>query len=447
MSRDAKGRPLIPLLNERKEPTGGSHIVLTIDEDLQHVAQEALRRACDQYAPRRGMVVIQDPLTGEVLAVSNWPDFDPNDFSGSSTRVRRNAAFVDVFEPGSTFKIVTAVAALQEQLVDPYEEIYCYNGRLPYYGHVIRDVHPLEKASFVDVIVHSSNNGTIQVASRLGPERFYEYMRRMGFGQLTGTNFPGESRGILRPVGKWSKRSMGALPIGQEIAVTALQLAQAFSTVANGGVKMRPRIVRAILAEDGSVIEEFEPETDRVVCSPQVAQLVTEMLCGVVEDGTGTRGAVEGYRVAGKTGTAQISVPGGYAKDRHMTVFAGFVPADMPAYTIVVVLDSPHTKPRLDTGGRVSAPVFKEIAQHSLRIAGIAPRIAEPEPEEESAGINEIAAGEDIVQPLRRPKAAPRRSEPAKRTRVRMPLSLVHDVESADSMLQEALFEEPVIAR
>ena len=447
MPRDAKGRPLIPLLDERKEPTGGSNVVLSIDEDLQHVAQEALRRACEQYTPQRGMAVIQDPRTGEVLAVVNWPDFDPNDFSRSSAVVRRNAAFVDLFEPGSVFKIVTTVAALEQQVVEPYEEIDCHNGRLLYRGRVIRDVHPLDKATFVDVIVHLSNIGTIEVAGRLGPERFDEYMRRMGFGQRTGTGFPGEPRGILRPVDKWSKRSMGALPIGQEIAVTALQLAQAFSAVANSGVKMQPRIVRAILANDGSVVEEFEPETVRTVCSPQVARLTTEILCGVVDNGTGTQAAVEGYRIAGKTGTAQIAVPGGYAKDRNMTVFAGFVPANAPAFTIVVVLDSPQTGKLPDTGGYVAAPVFNEIAQHSLRIAGIAPQV----PETESPALTEIAEiaanNEDVVPSLRPHEAAPRRSALAGRTRVRMPLSLVYEAEYADSMLPESTFEEPVIAR
>jgi len=446
MSRDAKGRPLIPLLDEHKEPTGGNHIVLTIDEDLQHVAQEALRRACEQYMPHRGIAIIQDPRTGEVLAVVNWPDFDPNNFRGSSAVVRRNAAFVDVFEPGSVFKIVTAVAALEQQIVEPYEQIDCHNGRLPYHGHVVRDVHPLDKATFVDVIVHSSNIGTIEVAGRLGPERFDEYMRRMGFGQHTGMGFPGEPRGILRPVGKWSKRSMGALPIGQEIAVTALQLAQAFSAVANDGVRMQPRIVRAILADDGSVIEQSEPETVCTVCSPQVARLTTEILCGVVDNGTGTRAAVKGYRVAGKTGTGQIPVPGGYARDRHMTVFAGFVPAEAPAFTIVVVLDSPHTKPRLDTGGRVAAPVFKDIAQDSLRIAGIEPQVAETESPVLDE-IAEISVNEDLA-PLRRLHEIPSsRSALARRTRVRMPLNLVYEAEYADSTLQENGYEKPVIAR
>jgi len=447
MSRDAKGRPLIPLLDERKEPTGGSHVVLTIDEDLQHVAQEALRRACEQYMPHRGMAVIQNPQTGEVLAVVNWPDFDPNDFSGSSAVVRRNAAFVDVFEPGSVFKIVTAVAALDQQIVEPYEKIDCHNGRLLYHGHTIKDVHPLDKATFVDVIVHSSNIGTIEVAGRLGPERFDKYVRLMGFGQHTGTGFPGEPRGILRPVGKWSKRSMGALPIGQEIAVTALQLTQAFSAVANGGVKMQPRIVRAILANDGSVIEQFEPETARAVCSPQVAQLTTEILCSVVDNGTGTEAAVEGYRVAGKTGTGQIAVPGGYARDRNMTVFAGFVPANAPAFTIVVVLDSPQTGKVPDTGGYIAAPVFKEIAQHSLRIAGIAPQVPETEPPALDK-IARFAANEDVAPLLHPHEEAPHRLAPAAvRTHVRMPLSLVHEAEYADSILPESGLEEPVIAR
>ena len=424
-SRDAKGRPLIPLLNERQEPTGGNHLVLTIDEDLQHVAQDALRRACEQYTPRRGAIVVQDPRTGEILAVANWPEFDPNDFRRSSPELRRNAAFVDVFEPGSVFKLVTAVGALEERVVQPYEVIDCHDGRLPYYGHVIRDVHPIKEATFVRVIEQSSNIGTIEVANRLGIELFEKYMRRLGFLERVGIGFPAEPRGIL---GKRSRRSMGALPIGQEVAVTALQLAQAFSTVANGGVRMKPRVVRAILSNDGSVVEEYGPEMVRTVCSPQVAQLVTEILCGVVEKeyGTGTLAAIEGYRVAGKTGTAQIPRPGGggYCTDRHMTVFAGYVPADAPALTIVVVLDSPRTQPRLDTGGRVAAPVFREVAQHSLRIAGIPPRAPEAET---AVPIDTIAEGDAPVSPPPDETARRRSRAFAQRTRVTLPLSLAND--------------------
>jgi len=431
--RDAKGRHLIPLLDERQEPAGGNHLVLTIDEDLQHVAQEALRRACERYTPRRGMVVMEDPRTGDIVAVANWPEFDPNDFVGSSADTRRNAAFVDLFEPGSVFKVVTAVGALEERVVELDEEIDCHNGRLRYCGDTITDVHPLERATFVEIIAQSSNIGTIEVAARLGPERFNEYMRRMGFGQLVGMDFPGEPRGILRPLGRWSRRSMGALPIGQEVAVTSLQLVQAFSAIANGGIMVKPRILRAVLANDGSVIEKFEPETVRAVCSPQVAQITTELLCGVVSNGTGSRAAVEGYRVAGKTGTGQIALPGGggFCRDRHTTVFAGYVPADDPLLTIVVVLDSPQTEPRLDTGGRVAAPVFREIAQNSLRIAGVVPQL--PEPEMVAA---DRAVTDEPVTVAARPREEAAAEQPAavRRVRVRMPLNVLYD----------AAYEEPV---
>jgi len=445
--RDAKGRALIPLLDEHKEPTGGRHIVLTVDEDIQHTVQEALRRACEQYHPRRGMVVVENPRTGEILAVANWPEFDPNDFSRSTADVRRNAAFVDLFEPGSVFKVVTAVGALEERVVEPYEEIDCHNGRLRYCGDIISDVHPMEIAPFVDVVVQSSNIGTIEVAARLGPEMFNRYMRRMGFGKPVGIGFPGEPRGILRPLERWSRRSMGALPIGQEIAVTTLQLAQVFSAIANDGIMMRPKVVREVLARDGSVLEQLAPETVCSICSPRVARLNTEILCGVVERGTGTRAAVEGYRVAGKTGTAEIALPegGGYSRDRHMTVFAGFAPADAPALTIVVVLDSPQTEPRLDTGGRVAAPVFQEVARHSLRIVGIPPRPAESDDIVVACDRRAPEPVATIDVPVK--KVEQRGSAMARRARVRMSLSVVNGSGYAEGLLPEADSTVPVIAR
>ncbi|MCD6288506.1 MAG: penicillin-binding protein 2, partial [Candidatus Hydrogenedentes bacterium] len=275
--RDPVGRPLLPLLDERKDPTGGNHLVLTIDEDIQNAAQEALRHACEKYKPERGMAVVENPRTGDILAVANWPEFDPNKFTQYSANTRRNAAFVDVFEPGSAFKIVTATGALEEHLVKPYETINCHNGRLVYCGDTIRDVHAMKEVSFVEVIEKSSNIGTIEVADRMGPELFDQYVHRFGFGQRVGTGFPGEPRGILRPLERWSKRSMGALPIGQEIAVTCMQLAQAFSALANGGTMIRPRLVDRILSNDGSVVSQMDHKAVGSVCSPSVAKMVTEI--------------------------------------------------------------------------------------------------------------------------------------------------------------------------
>lgn len=421
--RDPSGRSLLSMSDQRADPTGGNDLVLTIDENIQHAAQESLRAACTKYEPETGMAIVQNSQTGEVLAVANCPEFDPNSFTGTNYYKRRNAAFVDVFEPGSAFKIVTAAGALEEGLVEPYETIDCHNGSIVYCGDTIRDFHAIDTASFVEVIEQSSNIGTIEVAGRMGPELFNQYMSRFGFGKRVGTGFPGESRGILRPIEDWSLRSMGALPIGQEVAVTCLQLAQAFSAIANDGIMVRPRIVNRILAKDGTVAEKREIEILGRTCSPSVARITAEMLCGVVENGTGGKAAIEGYRVAGKTGTGQIAKPkgGGFYRNKHTAVFAGFVPANDPVLTIVVVLKAPHTPPRCDTGGYVCAPVFKEIALNSLRMLGIPPGPSEP-----TGRLAEMTAelAARTVENEQAEQSLPGRSEPARGTRNRTSLSV-----------------------
>ena len=379
--QDATGKAVFPQGFDYVVPSRGNDLVLTVDEYLQHISERELDTVLASTSARAGFTIMMDPMTGEILALAIRPAFNPNAMSGNKQANKsqspdqwRNKAITDVYEPGSTFKIVAASAALQEGRVTPMEVIDCEKGNLLVAGGRIRDHNAHGLLSFRDVVARSSNVGMAKVALRLGNDEFYRYIRAFGFGEKTGIDLPGEVPGIVRDVAQWSKRSLATLSIGQEIGVTPIQLITAVSAIANGGNLMRPFLVREIRDPQGEVVERFSPQVRRRVLTTQVAQAMKEILEGVVQPGgTGEKAAIPGYAVAGKTGTAQKVNPatGRYYTDRFISSFAGFVPAAEPRLAILVVVEEPLG---VSWGGSVAAPVFKAIAQEALNYLGVLPQ-------------------------------------------------------------------------
>jgi cell division protein FtsI (penicillin-binding protein 3) len=366
---DARRRPVG---HTERPSTEGHTVVLTLDETLQHLAERELDRAMAETQAAAGMVVVVEPMSGEVLAMAGRPTFNPNRYSTYPSTNWRNRAVSDVFEPGSVFKIVTAAAGIQEKVADPSEVLDCGHGRIEVAGTVINDHAIFDRLTFAQAVVHSSDIGMIRVAQRLGRENFARYVRSFGFGAPTGVDLPGESSGLLRPTGRWSALSLPSMSFGQEVGVTGLQVTMAAAAVANGGYLMRPLVVRRVEDAQGLVVKEHKPVVVRRVLEPDTVDTLTEILRAVVTEGTGRHAAVPGYVVAGKTGTAQKVEPSGrYSMVDHVASFVGFVPASRPALVILVSLDTPRG-PR-NEGGDVAAPVFARIAEDALRYLAVPP--------------------------------------------------------------------------
>lgn len=365
---DNKRNLLTYLTLEYEPPKGGDDLTLTLDARIQFSLERQLDLAMiDKKAPR-AMGLIMDVHTGEILALAVRPAFDPNRYAEHDPEFRKNRALVDVFEPGSAFKIVTASAALELGLITPEDLINCENGSFNPYGHRIKDTHKLGIVPFWRSFAESSNVATIKVAALLGPERFESWITRFGFAQRTGIDLPGESPGIFRPRNQWSRLSMGSLPIGQEIAVTMPQLAQAFAAIANGGFLVQPHVVKKTVSKEGDITYLHEAPPPRQILSAQTAATMRELCYQVValKEGTGRYAAIREFRAGGKTGTAQIARPDGrgYYKDRFTTIFAGFAPVSEPRIVCVIVVQEPMID--LHFGGYVCGPVFKEIVREAL---------------------------------------------------------------------------------
>ncbi len=351
-----------------REPEPGENVVLTVDEGIQYIAEKELEAAMKETHAAAGTVIVQNPHTGEVLALANRPTFNPNWSRGMKPEQLKNRAVSDIYEPGSTFKIVTLSAALDQKLTTPDEMVDCQMGSIVVGGRRIRDHKPFGVLKVSDVLARSSDVGAIKVGLRLGEERLDRYIRAYGFGSQTGIELPGETRGLTKPVSRWSKVSIGAISMGQEIGVSPLQLVSMVSTIANDGVWTAPRIVAAT-TEPRSTPQTvvFHPAQQRRVVSPLTAAEMRHLLEGVVENphGTGKKAVLEGYTSAGKTGTAQKVDPatGTYSRTKYIASFAGFAPVNNPVVTVVVILDSPVG---LHQGGQVSAPVFQRVAQQVL---------------------------------------------------------------------------------
>jgi cell division protein FtsI (penicillin-binding protein 3) len=351
----------------------GNTIQLTIDAQIQHIAETELDNTVRMFEAKAGYAIVMDPMTGEILALANWPSFDPNMASASSMGDRRNRAVLDVYEPGSTFKVFTLAAAFNSGKLRPSEEIFCENGRMEMFDVVIHDDHRDGWLNPTDCLKRSSNICFAKIASRLSKERFYYYIRRFGFGDRTHVALPSESIGMLTHYKKWYDVDGAMIAFGQGIGVTGLQMATALGAIANGGNLMQPQLVRSVRSPDGETVRQIAPELKRRVVSRYTARLVADMMTAVTETGgTGEQASLEGFLVAGKTGTAQKSAGGrGYAKDKWVSSFFAFVPADKPRLLISVAIDEPLIS---KYGGVVAAPAVRRIADQGLRYLGVSPR-------------------------------------------------------------------------
>lgn len=365
---DSAGRRTPTPACTRVVPRDGMSVVLTIDSHLQSIAEVELERAVREHEAAGGMVIIQDPWTGEILAMANWPMFDPDRPSLYSVASRKNRCITDQFEPGSTFKLVTAAAALSNGSADLGSVYYACRGSKCYGRFTIHDVKEYGWLDFEHAFAKSSNVCFAEIAYAVGPHPLYAFARDFGFGCLTGIPLPGEVRGVLREPAQWSGRSVPTVGIGQEVAVTGLQLVGAYSAVANGGYLMQPQIVKAVLSEDGTVVEEARWSVVRQVVDDRVAATLRELMTCVTEYGTGQNARVAEVPVAGKTGTAQKAADGGrYDPSKWVSSFVGMAPADDPQIVCLVVVDEPRGR---GLGGEVAAPVFAKIVERMVRSAG-----------------------------------------------------------------------------
>ena len=357
-----------------RRPTAGVSLELSIDSYIQHVAERELRAAVREHDADGGSVVVLDPRTGDILALANEPTFNPNAWRGASAEARRNRAAQDVYEPGSTFKLVTASAALEEQVVRPGDVIDVSPGVIYFGGRPIRDFRDYGALTFADVIIKSSNVGTSQVGVALGSDRLNRYVRRFGFGQTSARDFPGESRGIVHDGSRLREGELARVAMGYTVSVTPLQMAVAMNAVANRGELLAPRLVRAELR--AGVREEIPVRVVRRAIRARTAATLTGIMEDVVARGTARAARIPGYSVAGKTGTAEKLLPGGgYSRIDHVASFAGFVPSTRPELTILVMVDGVR-----GFGGAVAAPVFQRIGESVLRHLGVAPNLDAPPP-------------------------------------------------------------------
>ncbi|HWN98815.1 MAG TPA: penicillin-binding protein [Blastocatellia bacterium] len=353
-----------------EESVPGSNVTLTIDLVIQHHVEQALAEAVRASHARGGTVVIVRPATGEILALANYPTFDPNRVGDSTEIQRRNRAVETAFEPGSIFKLVTYSAAIEEHLIRPDTLINCGGGQIRIADRIVHD-HPYGVLTAAQALAKSSNVAAIKVGMMLGNERLARYIEQFGFGRRTGIELPAESRGLFRPASEWTPVTIGSIPMGHEIGVTALQTAAAYACIANGGEWLKPHMVSKVTTAYGDVIDEPHPESRQVV-SQATAATLKSMLEGVVMQGTGKAARMGGYRAAGKTGTAQKidEKTGRYSNTRYVASFAGFAPVENPEIVCVVSIDEPVG---LHHGGTVAAPVFARVVADALRVLGIAP--------------------------------------------------------------------------
>ncbi|HEX2074438.1 MAG TPA: penicillin-binding protein 2 [Geodermatophilus sp.] len=374
------GNPIPSGIDESTPATDGSTVGLTLDQDLQYVMEERLQQACDDGATTRASAVVLDVQTGEVVAMGSCPGYDPGNYSQTDPDLLGNPVVSSVFEPGSVMKAVTLAAALEEGVATP-ETVLTVNGHIQAGDRVVTDAHDHAPKDWTvtGILARSSNVGTIMLAREVGEETLEEYLRAFGVGDTTGIELPGESRGILQDSAEWDPGRAANVPIGQGVSVTTLQMASIYQAIANGGVRIEPRIVASVTAPDGTVTETPEPARERVI-SEGTAEDMAYMLEAVVgPGGTAPLAQVEGFRVAGKTGTAQRSNPecNCYAGGGYVTTFVGFAPADDPQYVVAVDLERPSSSAE---GGQVAAPVFADIMRHALTADGIVPS-ATPRPE------------------------------------------------------------------
>jgi cell division protein FtsI (penicillin-binding protein 3) len=377
--RDARGRVVFADNVFGPEGVVGNTIELTIDKTLQYIAEQELAATVRTFDAKAGEIIIMEPSTGEILAMANWPRFNPNAISESKPDDRRNRAVLDVIEPGSTFKIFTLAAALNSGAIRPDDLIYCERGRLEIGDKVkvsIHDDHADGWLNPIQCLKRSSNICFAKIALKVGKKRLYHYLRRLGFGEQTHVDLPFEAKGTLHNYKKWYDIDTATIAFGQGIGATGLQLSAALSAIANGGVLMRPQLVKRIVGPDKNTVKTFAPEPRRRVISEYTARLVGDIMTSVTEEGgTGTEGSLDGFLVAGKTGTAQKSEGAkGYSEEKWIASFIGFVPAEQPRLAITVIIDEPLIN---HYGGVVAASALRRVADQALRYLGVSPSMQE----------------------------------------------------------------------
>jgi len=377
VERDARRNEIAAYQTSEKPAIDGDNVTLTIRMAIQHVVEDELNGVVSNYHPAAAYIIVMDPHTGEILGMGSRPTFDPNDRKTFQPAAVRNRCITDMAEPGSIFKIITLSGVLNEGLVNLDTQIFLENGEWAYAGHTLQDDEKIPGSlPVLEVMAKSSNIGFAKLGlNYLGPDRLYKYARAFGIGQRTNLfgDDQGESFGLLRPVSKWSALSVTRIPIGQEVAVTPIQMVAAMSVIANGGKMVEPHLAKQVADADGNVLETYTPRFERQVVTPQTAQAVTKALEQVMIDGTGKDIKVPGFigEVAGKTGTAQKIIDGQYSHTHHVASFIGFLPADDPAFVALVMVDDPQTKKYY--GAEVSAPVFADLATQVAQIMNITP--------------------------------------------------------------------------
>ncbi|MDP3093062.1 MAG: penicillin-binding protein 2 [Nitrospira sp.] len=370
LQRDAMGRTVFPKGQAEQVPAAGHSLVITVDEVIQYIAEKEVEEAVTKAHAKSGTVIVLDPQTGAVLALAISPRFDPNAVASLTADRWRNRALTDTYEPGSTMKALVAAAALEEKVMKPSTMLYGENGRMTIANTVIHDHEKLGWMTFAQVIQKSSNIGAAKTGMALGDQRLYRYLQAFGFGQKTEIDLPGEVGGMVKHPREWGRRSLASISMGQEIGVTPIQMVSAVAALANGGVLMKPYVVSEVRDAQGKALRQILPQVKRRVVSPETARTVTSILESVVTDGTGAKAAIPGFRVAGKTGTAQKIDPrtGAYSSTLFVGSFVGFVPADNPRLAMIVVIDEPQGE---SWGGTVAAPVFRRVGEQVLNYLGV----------------------------------------------------------------------------
>lgn len=372
--KDAKGRSIITDAGAYEKEENFRNLILTIDKQIQHVAETELSEGIQKWGAKGGMAIVMEPKTGKILALASHPFFNPNQFIQYRPKTWRNRAISDVFEPGSMFKAFLAAAVLEENVIQPTDSFYCENGAYTVYDRTIRDTSKHGWLTFHQVIKVSSNIGAAKAAEKIGKEKLYRYLCAFGFGEKTHLGLPGEAKGILNHPRYWSPITLNTIAFGQGIAVTGIQMVTALSAIANGGWLMKPQVVERITNEKGAVIQSFKPEMIRRVISEGTSRKVTTLLKATTEKGgTGEQAVPQGYEVAGKTGTAQKvdTLLGGYSEDKFVSGFMGFAPVEEPKIVVLVVIDEPQGA---NYGGIVAAPVFRSIVEKVLPYLQIFPK-------------------------------------------------------------------------
>ena len=396
-AKDARGQIIFTHgLPAESRPLGYS-IRLTLDQRIQYIAERELKRTVNEFGAKSGMTVVMEPQSGEILAMAVIPTFNPNSFSSYGPSVWRNRAVTDAFEPGSTFKVFLAAAALEEGLVDPNDLFYCEQGKYRILNHTVHDLKKFGWLSLAQILRFSSNIGAVKIGEKLGQNRYYHYIRAFGFGAPTSIGLSGETAGLIRSPDEWSPVDLAAASFGQSISVSAIQLATALGAIANDGLLMRPLLIKEVLDGQGRVVSINKPMAVRRVISADTARKMKGLLAAVLRpDGTGSRAALAQYQAAGKTGTSQNSNrhSGGYADDRYTASFVGFAPVTDPKILVVVVVNEPQ---KGFHGGVVAAPTFRRIAQQALHALQVPPERTKEKAEKVAALDNGVPSQSSLV--------------------------------------------------